>query len=133
VQFIATTIWVSTADARRPSASCCRWRPDQFPRWQFLCYLADHKPIVLHGSGNPGLSEVEPRQTNDLNEFSNRRAIYAASDGIWPIYFAIRDREQHAMSLTNACYCSWPPSLLAEVEAACYNTHAFAKSVCRWV
>jgi hypothetical protein len=74
------------------------------PRWQFLCYLADHKPVVLHGSGNPHLMELEPRQTNDLSEFGNRCAVYAASDGIWPIYFAILDRDQYAMSLTNACF-----------------------------
>ena len=74
------------------------------PRWQFLCYLADHKPVVLHGSGNADLIELEPRQTNDLSEFGNRCAIYAASDGIWPIYFAILDRDQYAMSLTNACF-----------------------------
>jgi hypothetical protein len=73
------------------------------PRWQFLCYLADHKPVVLHGSGNPDLPALEPRQTDDVNEFGNRCAIYAASDGIWPIYFAILDRERYPMSLTNAC------------------------------
>jgi hypothetical protein len=74
------------------------------PRWQFLCYLADHKPVVLHGSGNPDLTALEPRQTDDVNEFGNRCAVYAASDGIWPIYFAILDREQYAMSLTNSCF-----------------------------
>lgn len=74
------------------------------PRWQFLCYLAEHKPVVLHGSGSPSLAEVEPRQTNDVSEFGNRCAIYAASDGIWPIYFAILNREQYPMSLTNACF-----------------------------
>jgi hypothetical protein len=73
------------------------------PRWQFLCYLTDHKPVVLHGSGNPHLTALEPRQPNDVLEFSNRHAIYAASDGIWPIYFAILDRDQYPMSLTNAC------------------------------
>ena len=75
-----------------------------FPRWQFLCYLADHKPVVLHGSGNPAVGELEPRQTHDVSEFGNRCAIYAASDGIWPIYFAILDRENYPMSLTNGCF-----------------------------
>ena len=80
------------------------------PRWQFLCYLADHKPVVLHGSANPNLSELEPRQTNDVSEFGNRCAIYAASDGIWPLYFAILDREQYPMSLSNACFRVITPS-----------------------
>lgn len=73
------------------------------PVWQFLCYLADHKPVVLHGSGNPNVSAFEPRQATDVIEFGNRAAVYAASDGIWPIYFAILDRDQYPMTLTNAC------------------------------
>ena len=74
------------------------------PKWQFLCWLADHKSILLHGSGNPDIGEFEPRQSNDIVEFGNRRAVYAASDGIWPIYFAIVDRERYVRSLTNACF-----------------------------
>jgi hypothetical protein len=73
------------------------------PRWQFLCYLADHKPVLLHGSGNPNVVTFEPRQADDILAFGNRAAVYAASDGIWPMYFAILDRDQYAMSLTNAC------------------------------
>ncbi|MCX6046696.1 MAG: hypothetical protein NT075_16450 [Chloroflexi bacterium] len=74
------------------------------PKWQFLCYLCDHKPIVLHGSGNLEIDEFEPRQSNDINEFGNRQAIYAASDGIWPIYFAIVDRDNYVTSLINGCF-----------------------------
>ncbi|CAN5665069.1 hypothetical protein BH10CHL1_BH10CHL1_48670 [soil metagenome] len=74
------------------------------PKWQFLCYLCDHKPIVLHGSGNLQIEEFEPRQSNDVYEFGNRRAVYAASDGIWPIYFAIVDRENYVTSLINSCF-----------------------------
>jgi hypothetical protein len=74
------------------------------PRWAFLCYLCDHKEILLHGSGNPDITEFEPRQSNDIFEFGNRRAVYAASDGIWPIYFAIADRDGSVTSLMNACF-----------------------------
>jgi hypothetical protein len=73
------------------------------PKWQFLCYLCDHKEIVLHGSGQPDILEFEPRQSNDVVEFGNRRAVYAASDGIWPIYFAVMDRDQGVTSLVNSC------------------------------
>ena len=54
------------------------------PRWQFLCYLAERKPVVLHGSGTLDIRTFEARQSNDLHEFGNRAAVYAASDGIWP-------------------------------------------------
>jgi hypothetical protein len=73
-----------------------------WPKWQFLCYLADHRDIALHGSGNPSIALFEPRQSNDLNEFGNQRAVYAASDGLWAMFFAIADRDR-VESITNAC------------------------------
>jgi hypothetical protein len=73
-----------------------------YPRWQFLCYLADHHDIALHGSGNANIALFEPRQSNDLNEFGNQKAVYAASDGLWAMFFAIVDRDR-VTSITNAC------------------------------
>ena len=73
------------------------------PKWQFLCYVAEHKCIALHGSGNPGIAVFEPRQPVDLNEFGSQKAVYAAADGIWAMFFAIVDRERHSMILNNAC------------------------------
>lgn len=72
------------------------------PKWQFLCHLADHHDIALHGSGDPDIALFEPRQSRDLNEFGNQEAIYAASDGLWAMFFAIVDRDRVA-SITNAC------------------------------
>jgi len=71
-------------------------------KWQFLCYVADHHDIALHGSGDPNIALFEPRQANDLNEFGNQKAVYAASDGIWAMFFAIVDRGR-VKSVTNAC------------------------------
>jgi hypothetical protein len=73
-----------------------------WPKWQFLCYVADHHDIAVHGSGDPNITLFEPRQSNDLNDFGNQKAIYAASDGLWAMFFAIVDR-QRVMSITNAC------------------------------
>lgn len=85
------------------------------PRWQFLCYLADQKPALFHGSGNPDLAELLPRQPHDVMAFGNRDAVYAASDGLWPIYFAILDRERYPMSLNNSCTrVSSPSGALSE-------------------
>ena len=70
------------------------------PRWQFLCWLADAKELLLHGSGSPHITEFEPRQSNDIGEFGNRTAVYAASDGLWAMYFALVDRIQGS-SLVN--------------------------------
>src|SRR5258706_1104354 len=71
-------------------------------KWQFLCHVADHHGIALHGSGDPNIALFEPRQANDLNEFGNQKAVYAASDGLWAMFFAIVDRGR-VKSVTNAC------------------------------
>jgi hypothetical protein len=79
------------------------------PKWQFLCHLCEHKAIVLHGSGETEITELAPRQSADAAEFGNRRAVYAASDGIWAMYFAIVDRRR-VTSLINACVRVAEPS-----------------------
>lgn len=73
-----------------------------YPKWQFLCYLADRHNIAIHGSGNADIAQFEPRQSNDLNEFGSQKAVYAASDGLWAMFFAIVDRDR-VRSITNAC------------------------------
>ena len=71
------------------------------PRWQFLCWLADTHDVLLHGSGSADIEEFEPRQADDVGEFGARLAVYAASDGLWPMYFAVADRTV-VRSLVNA-------------------------------
>jgi hypothetical protein len=73
------------------------------PKWQFLCYIADQKGVVLHGTGNPNIQIFEPRPSNDLNEFGAQTAVYGAADGLWAMFFAILDREHWPMSTSNAC------------------------------
>ncbi len=74
-----------------------------FPLWQFLCFLADEKGLALHGTPAGDIAVFEPRQSNDRNEFGNQKAVYAAGDGLWPMYFAILDRQKYPMTLVNAC------------------------------
>ncbi len=71
-------------------------------KWQFLCHIADHHQIALHGSGEPNIALFEPRQADDLNEFGRQKAVYAAADGLWAMFFAIVARDR-VMSITNAC------------------------------
>jgi hypothetical protein len=74
------------------------------PKWRFLSHIADTGQVVLHGSGVPDIARFEPRQSDDVREFGNRRAVYAAADGIWPMFFAVVDRERFPrMSISNAC------------------------------
>jgi hypothetical protein len=79
------------------------------PRWQFLAWLVDNHPIVLHGSPLQDLTVVEPRQANDVRDFSAQAAIYAATDGIWVIFFAILNRPEIPMSIFNSAVRIRPP------------------------
>lgn len=73
------------------------------PKWQFLCHVADRRGLALHGSGQAEIAEFEPRQSNDVNDFGNRKAVYAAADGLWAMYFAIVDRDGYGLTLMNGC------------------------------
>ncbi len=75
-----------------------------YPKWQYLSHLCETRELVLHGSQLPDIGTVEPRQASDQRAFSNQRAIYATTDGIWVIYFAILDRRKYReMTLFNSC------------------------------
>ncbi len=84
------------------------------PKWQFLSYLCQSRYLVLHGSQNQDIEEVEPRKALDAKAFSAQNAIYATTDGIWAIYFAIVDRKNFgALSLFNSCLSiRLPPGLM---------------------
>ncbi|MDB5506878.1 MAG: hypothetical protein JWR75_1516 [Devosia sp.] len=72
------------------------------PLWQFLSYLTDTKAVLLHGSGDGSIAEFEPRLSDDVEAFGDRKAVYAASDGLWPLYFAVLDRPKIRMSILNS-------------------------------
>jgi hypothetical protein len=72
------------------------------PVWQFLCHSVDTREVLLHGSDNPDIEVFEPRRSIDVNPFGNRTAVFAASDGLWPMYFAILDRKRHDMTRINS-------------------------------
>jgi len=74
------------------------------PKWMFLTYLCMSRNLVLHGSQNSAIEEVEPRKAMDIRTFSNQEAIYATTDGIWAIFFAIVDRQRFKhLALFNSC------------------------------
>ncbi len=72
------------------------------PTWQFLCWLTDVKGHLVHGTGDASIRRFEPRQSNDVSEFGNRKAVYAASDGIWAMFFGVVNRSTYRMTIHNA-------------------------------
>lgn len=87
-----------------------------YPKWQFLSHLCETRSLVLHGSQNLEIAQVEPKQAIDKRAFSNQLAIYATTDGIWVLYFAILDRKKYPeITLFNSCLqARIAPELLSE-------------------
>ncbi|WP_291424104.1 hypothetical protein [Deinococcus sp.] len=65
--------------------------PPQTPKWVFLRWLSE-KGYLLHGSQQPSISEFEPRTPHDLSgdEFSSCTGVFAASEGLWAMMYALR-------------------------------------------
>lgn len=76
-----------------------------YPKHEFLRYLTDRKQILLHGSNDPDLKLLLPiRFSTDVRAAMNRPSIFASTDGILPVFFAILDRENYVGSLSNGAY-----------------------------
>ncbi|TSA83903.1 hypothetical protein FNU79_11375 [Deinococcus detaillensis] len=67
--------------------------PEHVPRWLFLQWLAE-QGYLLHGSQQGDITQFEPRTPFDFSpdEFSKRTGVFAASDGIWAMMYALKDR-----------------------------------------
>ena len=79
-------VFRSVLDARNPDLL-----PADLPRWIFLHWLAA-RGWLLHGSPVGGLSELKPLAATHLSpdDFSNLPGVYATSDGLWPLMYALR-------------------------------------------
>jgi hypothetical protein len=74
-----------------------------WPKHEFTRYLVANHPVLLHGTPRAGAPRLEPaRQT--LFDGKTATAVFAADDGIWPLFFATIDRARHEgpYSLRNA-------------------------------
>lgn len=71
--------------------------------WQFLCALADRREIAFHGTGDPSIESFEPRKPIDFAPFGDQEAVFATSDPIWAMFYAIVDRDRYDLTLSNGC------------------------------
>jgi len=77
------------------------------PVWAWLNWLCDTQGFVAHGTGQGDIALFEPRQSNDIRWFGNRKAVYAASDALWAMFFAIMNRPTVPMTVVNAAISVW--------------------------
>jgi len=71
--------------------------------WQFLCGLAETRELAFHGTGDPKIESFEPRKPIDFAPFGDQKAVFATSDPIWAMFYAIVDRDRHDLTLNNGC------------------------------
>jgi hypothetical protein len=71
--------------------------------WKFLCGVADRRRIAFHGTGDAGIESFEPRQPVDFAPFGDQKAVFATTDPIWAMFYAIVDRDRHETTLNNGC------------------------------
>lgn len=71
-------------------------------RWQFLRWL-EPRGVLFHGSPQSGLTVFKPRAPHDLSadDFSKRTGVFATSDALWALMYALRDRRR-ARRMLNA-------------------------------
>jgi hypothetical protein len=70
---------------------------------EFLCGIAERREIAFHGTGDPNIEAFEPRHPVDYAPFGNQKAVFATSDPIWAMFYAIVDRARYPITLNNGC------------------------------
>lgn len=87
--------------------------PDGVPRWLFLEWLAE-QGYLLHGSPRTALVELASRDHDygQPDAFSNTTGVYACSDALWAMMYALRGPEvaqQSDMALRQWEDGQWSP------------------------
>jgi hypothetical protein len=77
------------------------------PAWAWLSWLCEARGFVAHGTGQADITVFEPRQSNDTGWFGNRTAVYAASDALWAMFFAVMNRPAVRMRIVNSAISVW--------------------------
>lgn len=74
-----------------------------FPKWRFIQYVSKHKDVLLHGSNNGSIQTFEPRKQTLYNgKFVE--AVFATKDGIWPMFYAVLDKDKLQGGIRNGCF-----------------------------
>jgi hypothetical protein len=80
-----------------------------FPAYELLTHLALEHGLLLHGSNDVSLSVLEPRPAHDFG--TELPAVVATDDGIWPLFYAVVDRQRVDGVFTACLHVGRPPRL----------------------
>lgn len=76
-----------------------------YPKHEYLQYVALQEKVIFHGSGKIDIEEFSIKRTSmELKDKSGRgnvQGIYGTHDGLWPMFFAITDRQKITGSIRN--------------------------------
>jgi len=76
-----------------------------YPKHEFLQYAAMQDQLIFHGSKKPDIDLFSTKRTsmemNDTSGRGNLQAVYGTHDGLWPMFFAVIDRENLTGSIRN--------------------------------
>ncbi|HWD37820.1 MAG TPA: hypothetical protein VG944_03165 [Fimbriimonas sp.] len=78
-------------------------RPERIAPWELLCYLSDAGDFAFHGTTDLNIAEFTPRKCQDANPFGAQEAVFASSDGLWAMFYAVLDRPRQQFSMVNSC------------------------------
>ncbi|MBT2738623.1 hypothetical protein [Bacillus sp. ISL-7] len=74
----------------------------KYPLYLFLNYVIENKSVLVHGSNSYLIDNFEPRKSSLFNG-KPINAIFAASDGVWSLFFAVKNRKGYVGSIRNLC------------------------------
>lgn len=76
-----------------------------YPKHEYLQYVALQDKVIFHGSANHEIEEFSTKRTStEINDKSGRGnviGIYGTHDGLWPMFFAVTNRQKITGSIRN--------------------------------
>lgn len=73
-----------------------------FPKYRFLQYLTLQGNFIFHGSNNLDIDIFEPREQTLFNG-RRTKAVFATSEPIWSMFYAVFDRSKLVGGFRNGC------------------------------
>ena len=74
----------------------------RYPLYMFLNYVIEKKDLLVHGSNHPSINLFEPKNSSLFNG-KPIKAVFASSDGVWSLFFAVQNRRDYVGSIRNLC------------------------------